>query len=253
MRKITISILALAGILVSGLAGAASDAPKPPTRKWSWEGVFGTYDAVQLRRGFQVYKEVCGNCHSLKLVAYRNLAALGFTEEQIKAIAAEYKVMDGPNDEGNMFERPAKASDRFVPPFPNDKASRAANNGALPPDLSLINKARVNGPNYIHALLMGYEDAPADITLMDGMNYNKYFPGHQIAMPPQLQDGMVTYADGTEAKSEQIASDIVAFLNWAAEPELAERKNLGLKVMIFLLVLTGMFFALKKQIWAKVH
>jgi cytochrome c1 len=254
MRKIVASLVLSAGLILAvGPALASGDAVKLPTRDWGWYGVFGNYDQKQLKRGFQVFKDVCANCHSMKLVAYRNLAALGFSEDEIKAIAAEKEVTDGPNDEGAMFQRPARPSDRIVAPFPNDKAARAAFNGALPPDLSLINKARVSGPDYVFALLNGYGEPPAGASVADGMNWNKYFPGNQIGMPPQLVDDLVTYADGTKASVEQIGVDVVTFLNWAAEPELGERKSMGLKVMIFLLLLTGLLYALKKQIWSDVH
>jgi cytochrome c1 len=182
------------------------------------------------------------------------LAGIGFSEDQIKAIAAEAEVTDGPNEEGEMFDRPARPSDRFASPFPNDNAARASNNGALPPDLSLMVKARKGGADYLHALLTGYkEEPPAGFTLGDGMNYNTYFAGHQIAMAPPIADDAVEYADGTKATAKQIATDISTFLAWTAEPELEERKRLGIKVLLFLIVLTAMLYAVKRQIWKDLH
>jgi ubiquinol-cytochrome c reductase cytochrome c1 subunit len=169
------------------------------------------------------------------------------------ALAAEVEVTDGPNDQGEMFQRPGRPSDRFPSPFPNEQAARAANNGAAPPDLSLMVKARAGGADYIHALLTGYSDPPQGVTLMEGMHYNKYFPGHQIAMPPPLNPDQVTYADGTKATVEQMAHDVSAFLAWAAEPELEARKRLGLKVVLFLLILTGLLYVAKRKIWSDVH
>ena len=232
---------------------AAEEGPALAKQAWSWIGVTGQYDRAQLKRGFQVYHDVCSNCHSLKLIAYRNLSAIGLSGDEIKTIAAEKQVTDGPNDQGDMFQRPAKASDHFVPPFPNDQAARASNNGALPPDLSLIVKGRKGGPDYIYAILTGFKDAPADFKMNDGMNYNTAFAGNQIAMPPPLSDGVVTYADGTPNTKEQEAKDIVAFLNWASEPELELRHALGIKVLAFLVILTGVFYVLKRKVWANVH
>lgn len=255
MRKILINAAAAIGLsLVTASGAMAAGAVKVPSESWTWDGLFGYYDKAQLQRGFQIYNEVCSSCHSLHLVAYRNLMDIGLTEDQVKAIAAEKEVEDGPDDEGEMFFRPAMPSDRFVSPFPNENAARAANSGALPPDLSLITKARMGGPNYIYHLLLGYhEEAPEGFELGDTQYYNEYFPGHAIGMPPQLMEGLVEYADGTEASEEQLARDITAFLNWAAEPELEERKSLGIKVMLFLLVLTAMLYALKRKIWANVE
>lgn len=248
------ALAAVAIVATAGAAQASSGGPQLLKPGFSWEGVFGHYDKAALKRGFQVYHDVCANCHSLRLIAYRNLAELGFSEDEVKAIAAEKEVKDGPNDEGAMFMRPARASDRFVPPFPNDNAARASNNGALPPDLSLINKARVGGANYIYSLLMGFEEnPPAGVTVPDGMFYNTYFPGNNIGMPPQLMDDLVTYADGTKATKEQLGKDITAFLNWAAEPELDARKSMGVKVMVFLGLLTALLYALKRQIWKDLH
>jgi cytochrome c1 len=247
---------AAAGLsLLLGLTPAhAAEVLEPPAQDWGFQGLFGTFDRGGLQRGFQVYKEVCSSCHGMQFLAYRNLEAIGLTPEQIVTIAAQYEVEDGPNDEGEMFTRPALPADPFARPFPNEQAARFANGGAYPPDLSLITKARLGGPDYIYALMTGYEDPPpAGVTMMPGMNYNAWFPGHQIAMPPQLSDGRVDYADGTEATVSQMASDIVTFLSWAAEPELEERKRLGIKVMLFLIVLTAMLYALKRQVWADVH
>jgi ubiquinol-cytochrome c reductase cytochrome c1 subunit len=225
-----------------------------PKRDWSFNGMFGTFDRSSVQRGLQVYLEVCSSCHSLKLVAYRHLSGIGLTETQIKEIAAEFEVTDGPNDEGEMFQRPAKPSDRFVSPFPNDNSARASNNGAMPPDLSLMVKARKGGADYLHALLTGYkEDPPAGVQLGEGMMYNVFYPGNQIAMSAPLEDDAVEYTDGTEATIDQLAIDVSAFLAWTAEPELEERKRMGIRVILFLLVLTGLLYALKRQIWADQH
>ena len=232
---------------------AAGEADKPPSQNWSFQGMFGTFDQGALQRGFQVYNEGCAGCHSLRLVAYRNLVEIGFTEDQVKAIAEEKEVQDGPNDEGEMFDRPARLSDRFVKPFPNDNAARAANNGALPPDLSLMVKARKDGANYLYALMTGYKEPPAGTELPDGMAYNVYFPGKQIAMPPPLSEDGVEYADKTKATVAQMASDVTTFLAWAAEPELEERKRLGIKVLLFLVVLSGLLYAVKRRIWSDLH
>ncbi len=251
MRKILLATFLAAGI--AGPAFAAGETPKPPPQEWSFGGLFGTVDPAAAQRGFQVYKEVCSTCHGLYHVAYRNLTEIGFTEDEVKAIAAQATVKDGPNDEGAMFERPGRPSDKFARPFPNEKAARATNNGAYPPDLSLMTKARPDGANYVHALLVGYEQPPAGATLGDGMNWNKYFPGHQIAMAPPLSENQVTYSDGTPASVDQMAKDVVSFLAWTAEPEMEDRKRTGIKVILFLLVLTGLLYAAKRKIWAAVH
>ncbi len=258
MKKTLLSAFAgltmLIGATMTGTPAEASAGVKPPSQDWSWQGPFGTFDRASLRRGLQVYAEVCSGCHGVKLVAYRNLMDIGFSEDEVKAFAGEYEVEDGPDAEGEMFMRPAKPADRFVQPFANDNAARASNNGAFPPDLSLMTKARVNGPDYVYALLTGFEEeAPEGFDLLEDMNFNHYFPGNQIAMAPPIDDDSVEYADGTEASKEQITKDVVTFMAWAAEPELEERKRLGVKVMIFLLVLTGMLYALKRKIWADLH
>ncbi|MBT3306648.1 MAG: cytochrome c1 [Alphaproteobacteria bacterium] len=251
-----LAVLALSALVSLSVTPTQASESKEslPTREWSFNGMFGTFDRGSLQRGLQVYKEVCAGCHSLRLVAYRNLSSIGLSEDQIKAIAAEFEVTDGPNAEGEMYQRPARPSDRFVSPFANDNAARASNNGALPPDLSLMVKSRKGGADYLHALLTHYkEEAPAGVTLGDGMQYNTFFPGNQIAMAPPLDDDAVEYADGTKATLEQLSIDVSTFLAWAAEPELEERKRLGIKVLLFLIVLTGMMYALKRQVWADQH
>ncbi len=221
-------------------------------QKWSFNGVFGTYDKGQLQRGYKVYQEVCASCHGLKLVYYRNLGepgGPGFSAAEVKALAAAVQVVDGPNEDGEMFERPGRPSDAFVSPFENDNAARAANNGALPPDLSVIAKARDGGPDFLYALLTGYVDPPAGLELQEGMTYNTVFPGHQIAMPSPIVDGQVEYDDGTPATAENIARDVTAFLMWAAEPKLEERKRIGFQVIIFLLVLAGLMYMVVRRVW----
>jgi ubiquinol-cytochrome c reductase cytochrome c1 subunit len=245
-----LSAISLAPALV---ARAADETPPLPHQQWSFEGVFGTYDRASAQRGFQVYKEVCSACHPVKHLYFRDLADLGYNEDEVKAIASTYEVTDGPNDQGQMYQRPARPSDPIPGPFPNDLAARAANNGALPPDLSMIVKAREGGPDYIYGLLTGYKDPPAGFNLLPGMYYNEYFPGHQIAMPPPLSDNAVTFADGTSATVPQMAHDVVTFLAWAAEPNLEPRHRTGFKVILFLVIAAGVFYAAKRKIWATIH
>lgn len=267
MRTFVIALATAAGVAVGASHSlAAGEAPLAPPQHWSFSGMFGTFERPDLQRGFQVYREVCHSCHSLDLVAFRNLEGIGFTPDQVAAIAAEFQVIDGPNDEGDMFERPGRASDHIPAPFPNEQAARAANGGALPPDLSLITKSRAGesmfngtkfreyGADYVYALMNGYMDPPPHGQhVMEGRYYNTYFHGHQIAMPPPLSDGMVEYADGTDASLGQEARDVATFLSWAADPNVEERRRMGVKVVLFLIVLTGLLFALKKQIWSDVH
>lgn len=254
MLRNSFKALALAiGLFATAPAHAAGEAIAIPDTKFSFDGIFGTYDRASAQRGFQVYKEVCAACHSLRLLSYRNLRELGLTEAQVEAIAAGYQITDGPNDEGQMFERAGRPADRFRKPFANDAAARAANNGALPPDLSVIAKAREGGADYLYALLTGYVDPPAGVTVMDGMHYNKYFPGHQIAMGAPLNPDQVEYADGTKATVEQMARDVSTFLQWAAEPELEQRRALGVKIIIFLTILAGLTYAVKRKVWADVE
>jgi ubiquinol-cytochrome c reductase cytochrome c1 subunit len=254
-RAAFLGALLVGGLGVVGAAPAAAqeEAAVPLQRSWSFEGFFGTFDRSAAQRGLQVYREVCQTCHGLRYVAFRNLQALGFTEEEVSAIAAEYQVTDGPNDEGEMFERAAVPADQFPSPYPNDEAARFANGGALPPDLSLITKARADGTNYVYSLLQGYEEPPPGEEGLEGLNYNAYFPNHWIAMPPPLFDDGVTYADGSTASVEQMASDVATFLTWTAEPHLEARKQTGLKVLLFLIILTGLLYATKRKIWAAVH
>lgn len=234
-------------------SATATTALHPKQMKWEFDGFFGRFDRAAAQRGFQVYKEVCSACHSLKLVSYRNLTDLGFSEDEVKQIASEVSVTDGPNDDGDMFDRPGLLSDRFVSPYANENAARSANGGALPPDLSLIVKARHDGANYVYSILTGYTEAPDEFPLTEGKQYNPYFEGRQISMPaPIADDGQVDYHDGTFASKEQMAVDVVNFLQWAAEPETEHRKKMGVRSMIFLGVLFAILLAAKKAIWKSV-
>lgn len=329
--------LIITALMLPMLAFASTGGQAPEQLNWPFDGVLGKMDKPSVQRGLQVYKEVCAACHGLKRVPFRSLEGIGFSEAEVKAFAAEYTVTDGPNDDGEMFDRPGRPSDKFPSPYANDKAARAMQNGALPPDLSLIIKARPDGANYVHALLTGYSDAPAysceevtegkcvkfkhlsqvdadiakaaakeaekvaaeqeakeaerakadkkegdeaeaapakehevgqlfycsDIQHADGvetcvemgktMHYNPYFPGKQIAMPAPLADDQVTYQDDTKATKEQMSRDVVNFLQWAAEPEMEARKRMGIKVVIFLALMTGFFYVTKKRIWSNLE
>jgi len=272
--------LAVGGsLLLGGMNNArAEDAhggATPPSLNWSFAGPLGKFDQGQLQRGLKVYKEVCSACHALSMVAFRNLADAGgpgYSAAQAAAFASDYKIKDGPNDAGDMFERPGRPADYFPSPFPNDQAARAANGGALPPDLSLMAKARgyergfpqfvfdafmqfqEKGPNYIDALLQGFEEKPpAGFSLPEGSYYNKIFPGHAIKMPKPLSDGQVTFDDGSPATVQQYAKDVSAFLMWTAEPHLEARKRLGLQVMIFLIIFCGLLYFTKRKVWANAH
>ncbi|MBI5263074.1 MAG: cytochrome b N-terminal domain-containing protein [Bradyrhizobium sp.] len=274
----TVIALAVAGALFAGSTDSARASERvdtPPAVKWSFAGPFGTFDRGALQRGLKVYKEVCANCHGLSYIAFRNLAdqgGPGYSTAQVNALAAEYKVKDGPNDQGEMFERPGRAADYFPSPFPNEQMARAANGGAAPPDLSLITKARSykrgfptfifdffsnyqeQGPDYLAALLVGFEDEPpAGATIPEGSYYNKYFPGHAIKMPRPLSDGQVTYDDGSPTTVEQYAKDVTAFLMWAAEPHMEARKRLGFQVFVVLLLLSSLLYFTKKKVWAGAH
>jgi len=251
MRKL-LATAALGALLLAGAPASAQEETPLPHLGWSFYGIFGTYDRAAAQRGFQIYNEVCSNCHSLDLLTYGDLTDLGFTLDQVKAIAAAKQVPDT-DDSGQPIQRPALPSDHFVAPFPNVKAARAANNGALPPDLSLMIKAREGGPDYVHGILTGYVNAPSGFHLGDGMNYNEYFPGHQIAMPQPLSDNSVTFADGTPPLLDEEARDVVTFLAWAAEPRLEERHRTGLKAVLFLIAMTGVLYGAKRRVWSDVE
>ena len=262
-RSILLNGLTILSALVAVLFIAASPDEEGihiPREQWSFTGFFGKFDHAQLKRGFQIYKDVCSACHSANLMYYRNLAQIGFSDDEVKDIAASVQITDGPNDAGDMFDRPGKPSDHFKAPFANDQAARAANNGALPPDMSLLARSRAGkgflgyeGADYIHAILTGYGDAPAGFKLQDGMNYNKFFRGHQIARPQPLTDGAVTFADGAKNDLDSEARDVAAFLTWAGEPNLEARHLTGLKAVLFLVAFTLLFYAAKRKIWARIH
>jgi cytochrome c1 len=238
------------------LAVASHDEPHIVHQNWSFNGMFGKFDRAQLQRGYQVYSLVCANCHSTRLLSYRNLGEAGgpqFSKQAVEILASKVQVTDGPNEKGEMFKRPARPSDRFPPRFDNEQLARLANNGALPPDLSVIAKARPAGPDYIYALLTGYKPAPADVKMTPGMYYNVAFPGHQIAMPPPLADGLVPYTDGTKKTVDNYARDVSAYLMWAAEPKLEERHQVGARIMIFLIVFAVIMFLAKRAVWSRVH
>ncbi|MGG7518600.1 cytochrome c1 [Allorhizobium undicola] len=280
MKKLATSILSLAFATGLGITGALAqehaegETPhypihKPKNVEWSFGGPFGKYDKGQLQRGLKVYKEVCSACHSMKLVSFRTLEGLGYSEEQVKAFASEYEVQDGPNGSGEMFTRKAVPSDHFPSPFPNQEAAAAANNGAAPPDMSLLAKARgiergfptfifdiftqyqQGGPDYIYSLITGYQDPPAGVTVAEGTHYNPYFANAAaLAMAPPLSDGQVTYDDGSPQTLDQYAKDVAAFLMWAAEPHLEERKRTGFMVMVFLLIFAALVYLTKKSVYA---
>ena len=281
-----IVLVALSVATLPLLAHAAGEAIQIERQKWSFAGPFGRFDQNQLQRGFQVYKETCAQCHGLSRVDFRNLAQPGgpvFNEDAVKGLAATYEVQDGPNDDGKMFKRPGRLSDKIPPPYANEKEARSIHNGAYPPDLSLITKARgieyhgslfahpyhllkdmilgyqEAGADYVHALLTGYVEKPGEFQMADGMNYNRAYPGHQISMPPPLQDGAIqtdgkpTFQDGTPATIDQMSRDVVAFLAWAGDPKHDERKRMGLLVMLYLLITAVLLYFSKKRIWKSAH
>lgn len=257
MKKFLVLALLIPTISFANQGGSENQlstaALHPKQMRWNFDGIFGSFDRASAQRGFQVYKEICSSCHGLKLVAYRNLEEIGFSEAEIKQIASEYTVTDGPNDDGEMFDRAALPSDRFVGPYANDNAARAANGGALPPDLSLIVKARHDGANYVYSLITGFSKAPDGFHMAEGKSYNPYFEGRQISMPaPISDDGQVEYKDGTYATKEQMSIDVVNFLQWAAEPEMEHRNKMGIRTMFFLAVLLFILLAAKKIVWKKV-
>ncbi len=266
-----------------GAAAAPAAAPEHyqiPRQEWTFGGLFGYFDEQQLRRGYKIYKNVCSNCHNMKYLAYRNLGEPGgpnLSKEEVAALAAEIQVVDGYNDQGEPIMRPGKPSDYFQWRFKNAKEAAASFNGAVPPDLSVMAKARTvereiewytfpflmlkdlltqyqeQGPDYIYSLLTGYTDPPAGFKLNEGSNYNRAFPGHQVAMPQPLTDGVVDYEDGTPNTLDQAAKDVTAYLAWAAEPRLVERKKLGLWVLAYLAVLVALLFLAKKTLWRNVE
>lgn len=268
----TLALAATAIAFVTGGVSGAEDRKYARDVSYSFEGPFGTFDKGQLQRGYKVYKEVCANCHAMKLVSFRNLAeegGPGFTAEQVKALAATFTMKDGPGEDGEMFDRPGFPSDRFPSPFANEQAARTANGGALPPDLSLITKARagwvgtfnqlfngIGGPEYVYSVLTGYEEPSEELKKEqpEGKNYNPYFvSGHWIGMAPPLSDGQVTFDDGAPNTVDAMAQDVSAFLAWAAEPKMEERKSLGFMTMIYLAVLALLLYLVKKKIWAGAH
>src|SRR6201996_4820454 len=275
VAAVLVAAVVAGGLFLGSASSARAEDDVPPSQKWSFSGPLGTYDRGSLQRGLKIYKEVCSNCHSLNYIAFRNLAdpgGPGYSEAQVAALASEYKIKDGPNDQGEMFERPGRPADYFPAPFPNEQAARAANGGGLPPDLSLITKARSyergfpqfifdfftqfqeQGPNYVSSILQGFEDkAPADVTIPAGSYYNKYFPGHSIKMPKPLSDGQVTFDDGSPTTVAQYAHDVTTFLMWTAEPHMEARKRLGLQVFVFLIIFAGLMYFTKKKVWADAH
>ena len=223
---------------------------------WSFNGLFGKFDRGALQRGYQGYSEVCASCHSMKYLSYRNLSEKGgpeFSIEQAKAIAASFEITDGPNADGEMFERPGKLSDKFLMPYANEKEAQAANGGAYPPDMSVLAKARSGGADYLYSVLLGYEEPPSGITLDDGVYYNKYIYGNNIKMAKPLDDDLVEYSDGTIASEEQLAKDVVTFLVWAAEPHLETRHRMGVKVIVYLIILTILVYFSMKKIWSRIE
>jgi ubiquinol-cytochrome c reductase cytochrome c1 subunit len=266
MMRVMRSLLTAAALIAfAASALAQEEAPTPPSQHWSFQGPFGSLDLAAAQRGFQVYSEVCAVCHSVEYLHYRDLRGIGLSADQIKAIAASVTVPQGLDDNGEPKEGPATPADQFKVPYPlanplqigvthtNEKADRAAHNGALPPDLSLMINAREDGPNYVYALLTGYAEPPAGFKMMEAMNYNKFFLGHQIAMPQPLHDDQVTYADGTKATVEQMSHDVVTFLAWAANPEMVQRKQMGWRWVLFFLLMAGLTYAVKRKVWADVH
>jgi len=266
-----------AAVLLSGASAAMAaeghDEVKPARQPWSFAGPFGKFDQGQLQRGFKVYREVCANCHQLH-IPFRVLAdkdGPAFTEDQVKQLASEYKVKAEPDDAGEVKDRPARPSDFIPPPFPNEEAAKASNGGALPPEMSVLAKARTyvrgfptfvfdiltqyqeQGPDYIVGVLTGYGEPPKGMTIEPGVHYNHMMPGNKIAMPQPISDGQVDYSDGTPTTVLQYARDVTAFLVWAAEPTLVERKRTGFTVMIFLVIFAGLLFYTKKKVWAPIH
>ena len=243
-------------IIVSANNSVAAESLDLLKNKWSFEGFFGTFDRASLRRGYQVYNEVCSSCHSMQLLSYRNLSEKGgpeFSLEDAKNIAASFEVIDGPNSKGEMFTRPGRLSDKFANPYPNVQSAKTANGGAYPPDMSVLVKARQGGANYIYSILLGYEDPPEGYELNDGVYYNKFMTGYNIKMPNILSDGLLDYADGTEATTKQMARDVATFLTWASEPSLEARHKLGFKVILYLIILAALVYLSMKKLWSRIE
>ena len=246
----------LAFFIISFTNGNSAEKVKLLKQDWSFKGITGKFDRAALQRGYQVYTEVCASCHSMRLLSYRNLGEEGgpeFSVEQVKAIAANFEIEDGPNEEGEMFMRPGRPSDKFASPYPNIQAATAANGGAYPPDMSVLVKSRKGGADYIYSVLMGYEDPPADFKLDEGVYYNKYMEGKKIKMSNPLSEGIVTYADGTKATEIQMAKDITTFLTWSAEPHLEARHKTGVRVIIFLIILTVLVYLSMQRLWSRIN
>ncbi len=253
LRNLSVlTALALCVFLNTAASARADETEHPKQLAWPFNGMTGYVDKAAAQRGFQVYSNICSNCHSMNRIAYRNLLDIGFSENEVKALAASKLVADF-DDKGQAIMRPGKLSDNLVAPFPNEDAARAAHDGAYPPDLSLIVKARHGGGDYVYSILTGFTTAPADEKPVANKYYNPYYPNHWISMPPPLaSEGMVTYQDGTPATVDQMAKDVVVYLQWAAEPEMEARKQLGLKVLIFLGIFTTLLYLAKRRIWRNV-
>ena len=273
MKNVNKLVLAgLAAMTLIAPAWAEGGQKDAKAISYSFEGPFGTFDRAQLQRGYKVFKEVCANCHSLSLISFRNLAEAGgpeFEEAQVKALAATFTVKDGPGEDGEMFDRAALPSDRIPSPFANEQAARTANGGALPPDMSLITKARagwygtvrqlvsgIGGPQYVYSVLTGFEEPEGELKAEqpEGKYYNPYFAnGHWISMAPPLSDGQVTFDDGSPNKVDDMARDVSAFLAWTAEPKMEERKRTGFMSLVYLAVLASLLYLVKQKVWRDVH
>ncbi|XP_061642140.1 cytochrome c1, heme protein, mitochondrial [Phyllopteryx taeniolatus] len=256
-QKVALTALGVAGAGAAGLALALHRSVKasdlelhPPTYPWSHAGPLSSLDHASIRRGYQVYMQVCSACHSMEYLAFRNLVGVSHTEEEVKVIAEEVEVVDGPDETGEMFTRPGKLSDYFPKPYANPEAARAANNGALPPDLSYIVNARHGGEDYVFSLLTGYCEPPAGVEVREGLYYNPYFPGQAIGMAPPIYNEILEYDDGTPATMSQVAKDVCTFLRWAAEPEHDQRKRMGLKLLMGSAILVPLLYYMKRHRWA---
>ena len=257
MKKIlNRSLLILMFISISLNLKAMESNTKLLQTNWSFKGIFGKFDRGELRRGYQVYSEVCSGCHSMSQLSYRNLYEKGgpeFSKDIAKSIAASHDINDGPNADGEMFTRPVRLSDKFAKPYPNAEAAKASNGGAYPPDMSVLAKARKGGAEYIYSLLQGYEDPPENYQLDDGVYFNKYMEGQQIKMPNVLSEDIVEYSDGTKATVEQMSKDISVFLAWAAEPSLEARHKMGYKVILYLFILTLLVYFSMNRLWSRIE